>query len=75
MAVQVLKNNGPRVPQVFHETGLLITERKASWHKSGNESEEREEELWTQTEELGSQNKVDKITQNDLADDLRQLKK
>ena len=83
MAATVLKNTVPRkapqsrevVTKVFNEAGLLIKERKASWHTSCKESQKREEYIWTQTEELRCQSKVDTITRTDLTDSLRQLKK
>ena len=69
------KSRWKDVTKVLHEAGLLIKDRMASWRKIHTEKSTREEELWTQTEELRCQHKVDQITRNDLADGLRQLKR
>ena len=56
------------VMKFCHETGLLIKYRKASWQKKAARGAPKgKEELWTQTEELRSQHKVDATTRTDLA--------
>ena len=53
----------------------MINERKALWYKSCKESRNREEYLWTQTEQLRGQNKETEITRNDMVGGLRRSKK
>ena len=53
----------------------MIKERKATWHNSCKESQKREEDLWTQAEELRTQGSKDDRNREDPVDDLRRLKK
>ena len=59
----------------FHEAGLLIKERKASWHNCCRETQKREEKLMRQTEVLKCQNEVDKMNRVGLSDRFGLLKK
>ena len=60
--------------KIIHETGLQIKERKASRHKSCNESKKREI-CGHKRKSQGAKHKENKITRNNLADGLRRMQK
>ena len=48
---------------------------KATWHQSCKESQEREEDIWTQAEELRTQGSKDDRNRKFLVDGFRRFKK